>query len=44
MGGENERIFERSFDKGRVNGNFKVFRIYAERNKERVRPRSFIVQ
>ena len=36
MGGENGGIFERNFDKGRVNGGFELFRIYAERDKERV--------
>jgi hypothetical protein len=37
MGSENGRIFERNFDKGRVNGGFKVFKISAERDKERVK-------
>ena len=37
MGGENGGIFERNFDKGRVNGGFELFRIYAERDKERVK-------
>lgn len=34
VGGEKGRIFERNFDKGRVNEEFKFSRIYAERNKE----------
>jgi hypothetical protein len=38
MGSENGRIFERNCDKGRVNeGGFRLFRIYAERDKERVK-------
>jgi len=36
MANENGRIFERNFDKGRVNGRFKLLRIYAEKDKERV--------
>ena len=38
MSGENERIFERNFDKGRLNEGFKLFRNYAERDKEHVKP------
>jgi hypothetical protein len=37
MGSENGRIFERNFDKGRVNRGFKLFKISAERDKERVK-------
>ena len=38
MGSENGRIFERNFNKGRVNGDFRLFGIYAERDKERIKP------
>ena len=38
MGDENGRIFERYFDKGRVNGGFKLLKIYPEKDKERVKP------
>jgi hypothetical protein len=41
MGDENGRIFGWNFDKGRVNGGFKLFRIYAERDKERVKSQKF---
>ena len=37
MGDENGRDFERNCDKGRVNAGFELFRIYAERDKERVK-------
>ena len=38
MGGEDGRIFEVNCDKGRGNRGFKLLRIYAERDKERVKP------
>ncbi len=37
MGGENGRIFEGNCDKERVNGGFKLFENYGERDKERVK-------
>jgi len=34
---ENRRILGRNLDKRRVNGGFQLLRIYAERDKERVK-------
>ena len=37
MGDESGRIFERNCDKERVNEGFKLFKISAEKDKERVK-------
>jgi len=41
MGGENGRIFEGNCDKERGNGGFKLDRIYAKKDKERVKSSKF---
>jgi hypothetical protein len=37
MGDKSGRIFQRNFNKGKVNRDFKLFKISAERDKEGVK-------